>query len=491
MLEFSEQLFSLLASPYPYIQIRTFEEERVMGTLRALASAMNRPLVEWAPDDLPRGGLDLFLQKAPEQPPRSLLVLKDPHPYLDTPFILRKLKELEPILTDLGSVMILVSPYIDLPVELVKAVTYLEFPLPGRVELNTLWEEVFATPMAEEVSRDRLVAAAMGLTLKEARRAFHRARFELVQARKKGMADFDLEAAVVREKRRLIEVDRVLEFCDLHLGLASVGGMESLKVWLKERELAFSPQAASFGLPTPKGLLLTGVQGCGKSLFAKAIAGFWGIPLLRLDVGRLFEGLVPPESALQRAIHTAEALAPAVLWVDEIDKGFGDVAHSTSSRLMGSLLNWLQDKTRPVFVAATANQVQVLPPELLRKGRFDEIFFVDLPDASEREEILRIHLDRYGRPAARYPLQTLIEQSDHFSGAELEQVVVAGLYKAFARNRELELVDLEAAMAETVPLYRTCEDEIKGLRQWAQGRARAASRDRRLLDLFRQDDRQP
>jgi SpoVK/Ycf46/Vps4 family AAA+-type ATPase len=307
--------------------------------------------------------------------------------------------------------------------------------------------------------------------------------FEQRQWARRGQQDFDFENAVVAEKRRLIEADRILVYCDLDRNLSDIGGLGSLKTWLQERQRAFSEAAAEFGLPAPRGLLLTGVQGCGKSLFAKAVAGYWGIPLLQLDISRLFDGAIPPEAALSRAIKTAEALSPAVLWIDEIDKAFGEESGPVS-RMMGSLLGWLQDKTDPVFFVATANRVEQLPPELLRKGRFDEIFFVDLPSEEERRQILAIHILRRGRRPDQFELASLAQRANYFSGAELEQVVVAALFKAFSHERELQQVDLDVAIQETVPLYRTYEKEIKALREWAEGRARPAARDRRLIDLF-------
>jgi SpoVK/Ycf46/Vps4 family AAA+-type ATPase len=231
-------------------------------------------------------------------------------------------------------------------------------------------------------------------------------------------------------------------------------------------------------------MLLLGVQGCGKSLTAKVIGRHWGLPLLRLDLGAVFEGRKSPEESLRLALATADALAPCILWMDEIEKGFRDTTEGGASRVLGSLLTWQQEKQSPVFLVATANQVDVLPPELLRKGRFDEIFFVDLPEFQERLEILRIHLTRRGRFFDDAALQGLAQLTEYFSGAELEQVVISGMYTAFGANRELTLQDMEYAVKETVPLYRTYEEQIKALRQWAEGRARRASRRRKVLDFF-------
>jgi SpoVK/Ycf46/Vps4 family AAA+-type ATPase len=274
----------------------------------------------------------------------------------------------------------------------------------------------------------------------------------------------------------------LLEYFAADEKLANVGGMECLKQWLSRRGSAFGEAARKFGLPEPKGLLLLGVQGCGKSLTAKAIASAWRLPLLRLDMGRIFSGLVgSSEENLRRAIRVAEGVAPAVLWVDEIEKGMSGVASSgrtdggVSARVFGALLTWLQEKTAPVFVVATANQIEALPPELLRKGRFDEIFFIDLPAAPEREEILRIHLARRGRKPEGFPLDALAAAAEGFSGAELEQAVISALYDAFAEAKELAPAHVERALRETVPLAVTMREEIERLREWAKHRTRPAS----------------
>jgi SpoVK/Ycf46/Vps4 family AAA+-type ATPase len=272
--------------------------------------------------------------------------------------------------------------------------------------------------------------------------------------------------------------------------MESVGGVEELKKWLRGRSDAFSDRARAFGLPQPRGLLLLGVQGCGKSLTAKAVADLWKLPLVRLDLGGLFISAAPAEESVKRAIQVAEAMAPVVLWVDEIDKGFAGARSPDSggvARVLGSFLIWLQEKTKPVFVVATANEIEHLPPELLRKGRFDEIFFVDLPDVHEREQIFAIHLHKRLRDPRRFDLKTLARASEHFSGAEIEQVVISALYHAFSEKRELSTGDISQAIEETVPLYLTYEERIKELRDWAKQRARFASIDSSMLDLFEVD----
>ena len=274
-----------------------------------------------------------------------------------------------------------------------------------------------------------------------------------------------------------------MEFFPLEQGLDDVGGLGELKRWLGERQEAFSDDARAYGLPTPKGMLLIGVQGCGKSLTAKVIGRHWGLPLLRLDLGAVFDGNKTPEEAMRHALAMCDAIAPCVLWMDEIEKGF-DASDGRTSRVLGSLLTWQQEKLTPVFLVATANDVSRLPPELLRKGRFDEIFFVDLPDLHERRAILEIHLLKRGRVMPTEVLDELATKCEYFSGAEIEQIVVSGLYTSFADRRELSREDLVYALDETVPLYRTYEEQIKTLRDWAEGRARRASTKTRVLDFF-------
>ena len=284
---------------------------------------------------------------------------------------------------------------------------------------------------------------------------------------------------VLDEKRQAIARSEVLEFCASESGTEAIGGLDALKSWLEQRHRAFSEEARRFGLPLPRGVLLVGPQGTGKSLTAKAIARSWSMPLLRLDVGRLFAGLVGASEARTReTIQRAEAMAPCVLWIDEIDKGFGGDGRSdggTSQRVLASVLTWMAEKTSPVFVVATANGVDRLPPELLRKGRFDEIFMLDLPTADERSSILRLHLARR-RPGLSLPLDTVVSRSDGFSGAELEQTVIEAMHLAFAEARELSETDLIRAAAQLIPLSRTASEQLEALKQWASsGRARPAS----------------
>jgi SpoVK/Ycf46/Vps4 family AAA+-type ATPase len=332
-----------------------------------------------------------------------------------------------------------------------------------------------ATVELNAVQAESLVAAAHGLTLAEAENAFAKA---IAQDNRLDGSDLRL---ILDEKSQVIRKSGLLEYYDTDQAIADVGGLATLKTWLKRRQNAFSDAARDFGLPSPKGLLLLGVQGCGKSLTAKAIATSWKLPLVRLDMGRIYSGLVgSSEENLRKAIRAVESLAPVVLWVDEVEKGLagangGGGDTGVSARVFGTLLTWLQEKTSPVFVVATANRIESLPPELLRKGRFDEIFFVDLPTEAEREEIIKIQLRKRKRDPAGFPIAELAKATVNFSGAEIEQLVVAGLYDAFADSVELTPAHLFAAAKETPPLAVTMAEDVARLREWARTRTRPAT----------------
>ncbi|MDH5511466.1 MAG: AAA family ATPase, partial [Nitrospinota bacterium] len=291
--------------------------------------------------------------------------------------------------------------------------------------------------------------------------------------------DIDL---ILFEKKQLIRKSGSLEYFDASETISDVGGMDSLKKWLVARRESFTPRARDYGLPLPKGLLLLGVQGCGKSLTSKAIASLWNQPLLRLDMGKIFSSFIgSSEENMRRAIATAESLAPVILWIDEIEKGFSGIKSSgatdagVTSRIFGTFLTWMQEKTKAVFVIATANSISDLPPELLRKGRFDEIFFIDLPTEEERKEIIRIHISKRKRDVSKYNIDELAKASHGYSGAELEMAIVESMYTAFGDKREFNDKDITTAVKESVPLSRTMAEEIQKLREWAYQRARLAS----------------
>jgi len=287
---------------------------------------------------------------------------------------------------------------------------------------------------------------------------------------------------VFAEKQQIIRKNGLLEYYATQETFANVGGLSVLKEWLSKRAVAFTAEARDFGLPPPKGILMLGVQGCGKSLCAKAVSSLWQLPLLRFDMGRMFGSLVgSSEENVRRAIAVAESVAPAILWVDEIDKAFagsqgsGSTDGGTTARVFGTFLTWLSEKTAPVFVVATANDISQLPPELLRKGRLDEIFFVDLPAPEERAAIFRIHLLKRGRDPAKFDLVALAEASRDFSGAEIEEAIISALFDAFYAKEHLATALVLVALAQTVPLAKTMDEQINRLRSWTEGRARNAS----------------
>ena len=382
--------------------------------------------------------------------------------------------------------LMIVAPPLTLPLDLEKTVTVVDLPLPTASELSQVFEDIVAVnrdAIRDELTPDdrrRLVQAAQGLTLWEADNAFARA---LVGDRVLNTDDIKV---VLEEKRQIIRKSGLVEFIPASGTLDDVGGLANLKTWLHRRENAWEEEAAKWALPAPKGLLITGVPGCGKSLTATCVSAQWGLPLLRLDVGRVFAGLVgSSEENMRRALRLTEAVAPAILWIDEIEKGFGTGSgdSGTSQRVLGTFLTWMQEKTSPVFVIATANQIGSLPPEFLRKGRFDEIFFVDLPTTSEREHIWKLHLAKRlaAGPSAAGEVDPatasveLAKITEGFSGAEIAQAVISGRFEAFAARRPLTLADLVTAVENTVPLSVTQAEQIAGIREWADTRAVAAS----------------
>lgn len=497
----------LARSAYPVIYLLTQEEARAVDLVAQSARASKKALHQWSisrgwrqltpdlkavelapvhadraqsPDQVAESALPYLV--AQELP--SFFLLLDFHRFLSSPPVLRQIRDYIPHLVKRRQSLIMVAPTEALPPELAQDTAVMNIPLPSREVLRRELDRVAASERVqiEAAVADRAVRSALGLALNEAGRVFRK-----VMVMRRGFTDQDLHL-VVEEKKRRLEGSETLEFHELDEGLAHVGGHGELKRWLHDRSRAFGEEARSFGLPPPKGLLLLGVQGCGKSLSAKAVAELWTFPLLRLDLGAVFGGSRggSPEAAIRQAIKVAESLAPVVLWVDEIEKGFAQSeGRESSSRVFGSFLTWLAEKRAEVFVVATANRVTALPPELLRRGRFDEVFFVDLPNVQERLEILRIHLRKRKRDPGAYPrLEQFAEKAEYFSGAELEQVVVAGLYRAFSQARELSEADLDIAIQQTVPLYATYEDDIKALRDWARTRARPATLDSSVLDLF-------
>lgn len=497
-----EELNTLTRAKYPIIYIVSWEERRIEDVLRQVAIDRRKKLYGWT---LTNGIMPLDLvQSHPVDPTTrdplhaldfvahsqeaAIFVLKDFHPFLDSdrggpdhPVVIRRLRDITNELKESRKTLIILSPVLRFPADLEKDITVLDYSLPTLDELELSLDRVVRS--AREIAgvqvkmqpeqRERVLNAARGLTCLEAENVFAKS---LVMGRK-----LDL-TIIIAEKEQLINRSRILEYYESVEGFSNVGGLGLAKQWLRKRGKAFTEKARRFGLPEPKGLLLLGVQGSGKSLLAKAVASQWQLPLLRLDMGRVFSELVgSSEQNIRSALRLAENVAPCVLWLDEIEKGLagasgpGSADAGTSARVFGSLLTWMQEKTSPVFVIGTANDISALPPEILRKGRFDEIFFVDLPQLQERREIFVIHLARRGRDALQFDLNGLAMASEGFSGAEIEQVIIDGLYDAFEDGRDLTNEDLLANLSHTIPLSRTLEGKINALRQWARKHARPAS----------------
>lgn len=496
-----DQIRDMLKAYYPVLYLSTFEYDRVKQKMRDIAKKLNGDysfftwnfvdgLVEI--DLMTKTEKQIKDMEEPEEVLRFILdglearkndneifVLEDFHEHIEEERIKIRLRQLSEKLRRVHKHIVIVSSVLKLPVELEKYVTVVEFGLPGNDDLGRVFDNV-AKDCGSSVtteSRKKLIDSSLGMTVMEAELAF-------CLAAVKDRLGKNSPQIVSREKEQIIKKSGLLDFFQADESLKNVGGMEYLKEWLEKRKCAYDFKAQQWGLQEPKGLLLLGVPGCGKSLTAKCIAGLWNMPLLRLDIGKVFQGLVgSSEENIRRAIATAEAVAPCVLWIDEIEKGLSGVKSSggtdggTTSRIFSTILTWMQEKTKPVFVVATANDISALPPELLRKGRFDEIFFVDLPNQKDRESIWKIHINKMKKDASKYFPAKLAEESKGFNGAEIEGCVKEAMFSAYSENPnepELKMKHLLDAIVGTVPLSKTMPEQIEFLRNWSKTRAKPA-----------------
>lgn len=496
------EIAELWGAGAPVIYVVTQEEERAVAVCREAASGAGvavwsavRGLDPIAPAArTPAAAVDALLAA----PAPFLAVMLDFHEALADPGLARRVRDAVPRLAAEGRCLVVVAPRLVLPEGLASDVAVVRLPLPTEEELGAILEEVVAELSGRgartEAELHRLRVAARGLTSSQARRAFRRAlRAGATRAAAAAAAAPSAPSAaelILEEKKRILSRDLGLELVETRETAADLGGLDAFKAWMAERAMAFAPDARRFGLPAPRGVLLVGVQGCGKSLAAKVAASQLGVPLLRLDLARVLGAAEGAEENLARALAAAEAIAPVAVWVDEIEKAFagsapGQGGDARAARVLGYFSTWLQERAGAVFAVATANDVSRLPPELLRRGRFDELFFVDLPDAGARAAILSLHLARRGRDPSGFDLGTVADACENYSGAELEQVVVGALHRAFAAGREVETADLRRVAQDLVPLFRTYEEEIKALREWSRGRARPAGREGAVVDLFR------
>ncbi|MFN7172123.1 MAG: AAA family ATPase [Fimbriimonadaceae bacterium] len=487
----------LLRAAYPLLFVVSYEERRVEKFFEETCGHLSRPVHFWSltqglrpklkGTDSKKTSLSAELEvlaQILEHQERAVFVLKDFHPYLRDHRVVRLLRDLTTKLRMRAQTLVFLGPILSLPTELEKDIMVLDFPLPGPAEIEETLDKAIKVHQGSEKlqlelapeTRELLIKSCQGLTLDEIESVIARS---LVQAK-----TFDV-GVVLEEKKQIIKKSELLEYYPVSDELSDVGGMELLKEWLEHRKESFSDKAADFGLPPPKGVLLLGVQGCGKSLIAKAIANHWQLPMLKLDVGRIFGSLVgQSEQNIRKAIRVAESIAPCILWADELEKGFSGMGGSgvsdsgTTARVFATFLTWMQERTKPVFLIATANDVSKLPPEMLRKGRFDEIFFIDLPDLEERESIFSIHLRKRKRDPALFDIREVSAATKGFSGAEIEQIVIGALFRAFSKGEEVTTQDLLDEATSVVPLSVMMKEDILMLREWAKLRTRPASEQR-------------
>jgi len=498
-----DTLRSRVLSRYTMLFLKTWEEERWEGELSELALEIERGLVTWSSTSgwkpaIGNGSVSespaTFLDDIAAYPSEHVFLLKDFHPFLDDPTVVRRLRDLVPTLTEQKKTLLFVGPVSRIPVELQSEAVAMELPLPDLEEMREQLAAVFLerresgepTLEFDTVSEERLLKAVLGLTAREGRKALARALLG------RDEVDDDLFRQLVSEKKHLVQGSDLLEFHDLDEGMADVGGLDGLKDWIIQRANAFSTRAQEQGVPTPKGVFLLGVQGCGKSLISRAIAGLLSFPLVRLDVSNLLAAdQGQSEQNMRHVLNLVETIAPAVLWIDEIDKGFsgsGEMAQeATMTRLLGRFLTWMQEHRSQVFVVATANSIHRLPPEMLRRGRFDELFFVNLPNFHERKPIFDIHLSKRGWKPEKFDVDELSRQTEGYSGAEIEQIVVTAMVECYNQGRVLTQSDLQNAREETVPLSVTMEEQIFELREWARDRCRPATPDSRVVQMLEEE----
>ena len=505
------QLSKLFRARFPYIYMTTWEEDRAISLIKQIASSeklikIPRDVYVWTQTNgfilnnekidgtnSPDKAID-FIKETNKN---AVFILCDFHVYFGVKgrqIDYNVVRHLRDIISELKTSnfrknVIFLSSELLIPETMQKEITILDMPLPSLSEIKAKFDKMVMqnrqidTSALDEEGKERLCKAALGLTLQEAENAFA---LSMVNDGKIDARDL---TTILSEKMQVIKKTGILEFINSDIKIEDIGGLENLKNWLKKRNNSWSEAAKKYCLPAPKGVLITGVPGCGKSLTAKAMSAAWQLPLLKLDFGKIFSGIVgSSEENMRKAIKTAEAVAPSILWVDEIEKSLSGINSNgdsgTSSRIFGTFLTWMQEKTAPVFVIATANNISSLPAELLRKGRFDEIFFVDLPTQKEREEIFKLHLKKRLKDAevsSRIEIndqtcKELAQLTEGFVGAEIEQVVIASLYEAFFNKRPLELSDLKNTIKNVVPLSVTQKEQILALRQWANIRAVAATK---------------
>jgi len=486
---FDQELDLYLRARFTLIVLVTTEEERALQTVKAVCDKLKRPCVTW---DVAEGFQTLAgaaalpaakdpltaLEQVDKHESEALFVLKDFHECWANPQVKRKLRTVAQRLKFAKKSILITCPAAKLPEELRDETVVVEFSPPGTPELLGVLTRLTQSPGVKvnltSLGREKLVQAALGLTALQAQRVFAKA---VVCDGVLDDRDIDL---VTQEKKQIISQSKALEFYSVTETPDDVGGLGVLKHWLRLRERAFTQEAREYGLPAPKGIALIGIPGTGKSLTAKMIGGLWRLPLLRLDVAALFGSLLgESEENTRRALRLAETVAPCIMWIDELEKALsqGGLDGGASTRVFGTILTWMAEKTAPCFVVATANDISRLPPELLRKGRFDEVFFLDLPTLAERKEIFAVHLRKRRRLAQSYDLERLAREAEGYVGAEIEQAIIDAMYVGFNDGRrEFATGDVSAALKRQVPLSVSQREIIVALRNWLrEGRAQSAS----------------
>jgi ATP-dependent 26S proteasome regulatory subunit len=467
---------------YSLVYICTQEEVRLVKDILSICKETNSQLIVWnfARDD--KDPLSFLMANTTDG--RSIFVLQDAHTFLNDQGALghkfrRYLRNLPEEWKNQEKLVVITAPILKLHEDIKKDFLVIYDSLPEYEAISTLINGFLTrNNLRNELSDlivERICLACLGLSERQILRVLSKSVYKL---RRIDESCIDL---IIEEKRNIIQQSGVLDYYHSKETIDQVGGLDNLKKWLKQRRSAFTIKAKDYGLPTPKGLLILGVQGTGKSLTAKAVSSLWHLPLLRLDIGKVFGSLVgESENKIRESLQYAEAISPCILWMDELDKAFSGLGgpqgdSGTSSRVFGTFLTWLQEKDKPVFVVATANDVSTLPPEMLRKGRFDEIFFVDLPNKAELREIIKIHIAKTDRNPQDFNLISLVDSSSGFTGAEIEQSVIDAMYSAFERDDEFTTKDILEAMSNTVPLSKFMKERVDELRLWAKNRARRAS----------------
>ena len=501
-----QKLILMIRAYYPVLYLHSYEYYRTKQKIKGIVELLRREgkkvnyyqwdcvygLVQILPDkteiriERMQNPLEVlaYILNSKKSGEKNIFVLDDINNHIErdeVKLMFRKIAEA----TNNNTHAIILSSIYRLPAELEKYITVLQIPLPKRNELGEVLDIVAKQSKVELKTnlRNRLIDAALGMTSMEADLAY-------CLASVKDGFDEKSPFTVSSEKEQIIRKSGILDYFPKNESLKDVGGMDNLKEWLNKRQLAYDKEARDWGLKEPKGLLLLGVPGCGKSLIAKSIASSWNMPLLRLDVGKVFQGIVgSSEDNIRKAIATAEAVAPCVLWIDEIEKGLSGVQSSgatdggVTSRIFSTILTWMQEKTAPVFVVATANNINQLPPELLRKGRFDEFFFVDLPSQKEKENIFSIHLQKNRQNVSSFALDILAQKAEGFNGAEIEECIKEAMFTAYVESQEtniapkLQMIHILDAIKNTVPLSKTMEKQITDLRKFAVSRAKNASKE--------------